>query len=94
VRKIEVTTAFRRDFKRIKIQPRHRDINESLETILELLASDKPLPARNRDHTLTGAWLDHRECHIKPDLLLIYRKLDNDILQLVRIASHSELFSR
>lgn len=94
MRKTEPTTAFRRDFKRVKTQPRHRDIDMPLAAILELLASDEPLPARNRDHALTGDWIDHRECHIKPDLLLIYRKPDDDTLQLVRLASHSELFGR
>ena len=56
------------------------------------LAEDQPLPERNRDHPLTGEWDDHRECHLKPDLLLIYRKPDAEVLQLVRLGSHSELF--
>jgi len=41
---------------------------------------------------LAGEWHDFRECHLKPDLLLIYRKPDADVLQLVRMGSHSELF--
>jgi len=45
-----------------------------------------------RDHRLSGAWDAHRECHLKPDLLLIYRKPEAEILQLVRLGSHSELF--
>jgi mRNA interferase YafQ len=40
---------------------------------------------------LTGEWQDHRDCHIKPDLVLIYRKPDADSLQLIRLGSHSEL---
>lgn len=59
---------------------------------VSLLAEDKTLPDKNRDHGLSGAWSDHRECHLKPDLLLIYRKPDLEILQLVRLGSHSELF--
>jgi mRNA interferase YafQ len=47
---------------------------------------------KHRDHGLSGEWIDHRECHLKPDLLLIYRKPDAEILQLVRLGSHSELF--
>lgn len=94
MRRIEPTTAFRRDFKRIKAQPRHRDIDTALPPLLELLAGDRPLAARHRDHTLTGDWVDHRECHIKPDLLLIYRKPDEETLQLVRLGSHSDLFGR
>jgi mRNA interferase YafQ len=44
-----------------------------------------------RDHVLAGNWQDHRDCHIKPDLVLIYRKPDPQTLQLVRLGSHSEL---
>jgi mRNA interferase YafQ len=44
-----------------------------------------------RDHALTGTWSDHRDCHILPDLVLIYRKPDAETLELVRLGSHSEL---
>jgi len=44
-----------------------------------------------RDHPLTGEWKDHRDCHIRPDLVLIYRVPDAKTLQLVRLGSHSEL---
>ncbi len=44
-----------------------------------------------RDHALTGDWQDYRDCHIKLGLILIYRKPNNDVLQLVRLGSHSEL---
>ena len=43
------------------------------------------------DHPLTGNWVEHRDCHIKPDLVLIYRKPDKKRLQLIRLGSHSEL---
>ena len=46
---------------------------------------------RHLDHPLSGEWSDHRDCHIKPDLILIYRKPDDDHLDLVRLGSHSEL---
>jgi mRNA interferase YafQ len=55
------------------------------------LALDEALAPRYRDHPLSGEWKDYRDCHIKPDLVLIYRKLDDDVLQLVRMGSHSEL---
>ena len=56
------------------------------------LASDQPLEPRHRDHALTGEWKDRRDCHVKPDLVvLIYRKPDDATLQLVRLGSHSEL---
>ena len=54
--------------------------------------SDQVLPGKNRDHALSGDWMGYRECHIKPDLLLIYRKPDADTLRLARMGSHSELF--
>jgi len=59
--------------------------------VVDMLAADKPLPRRNFDHPLTGDWSDHRDCHIRPDLVLIYRKPDDASLDLVRLGSHSEL---
>ena len=59
--------------------------------IVDLLAIDTPLAQRHLDHPLSGEWSDHRDCHIKPDLILIYRKPDDDHLDLVRLGSHSEL---
>jgi mRNA interferase YafQ len=56
-----------------------------------LLANDEPLPRRYFDHALAGEWSDHRDCHIRPDLILIYYKLDETSLDLVRLGSHSEL---
>jgi mRNA interferase YafQ len=92
MRRIERTNALRRDFKR-ELRGRHgRELEVVLTSAVSLLAEDKPLPERNRDHALAGDWRDHRKCHLKPDLLLIYRKPDADVLQLVRLGSHSELF--
>jgi mRNA interferase YafQ len=56
-----------------------------------LLCNDIPLEPRNHDHALSGSWADFRDCHIKPDLVLIYRKPTENTLELVRIGSHSEL---
>jgi len=92
MRRIERTAAFRRDFKREKKGQHRRDIDSVVTGIVFLLAEDMPLPQRNRDPSLGGEWNDHRECHLKPDLLLIYRKPDAEVLQLVRLGSHSELF--
>jgi mRNA interferase YafQ len=92
MRRIEVTSAFRRDFKREKRGQHRREIDALLSTIVATLADDQTLPEKNRDHNLSGEWSDHRECHLKPDLLLIYRKFDLHVLQLVRMGSHSELF--
>ena len=91
MRTIERTTRFKRDYKR-EAKGRHRkSLDTDLLTAIKLLAEDAPLPASYRDHSLTGDWQDHRDCHIKPDLILIYRKPDPDTLQLVRLGSHSEL---
>jgi mRNA interferase YafQ len=62
-----------------------------LLAVVRLLASDEVLPHRCHDHQLTGDWADHRDCHVKPDLVLIYRKPDDATLELVCIGSHSEL---
>jgi len=92
MRRIERTYAFRRDFKREKRGQHGRELEAVLASVVSLLAEDKPLAERNRDHALTGEWHDHRECHLKPDLLLIYRKPDDEVLQFVRLGSHSGLF--
>jgi mRNA interferase YafQ len=91
MRKIERTGQFKRDYKRVD-KGHHRQILESkLASIIQNLANDQPLDEKYRDHALTGDWKDHRDCHIKPDLVLIYRKLNDSVLQLVRLGSHSEL---
>jgi mRNA interferase YafQ len=77
-----------------KASPRHRDIEIRLPEIVGYLAEDQSMPEKYRDHTLGGNWKDHRECHLKPDLLLIYKKPDNATLRLVRMESHSELFRK
>jgi mRNA interferase YafQ len=92
MRRIEATNAFRRDFKREKRGRYRSEIDSLVAEIVELLASGGPVPEKHRDHGLGGNWRDHRECHLRPDLLLIYRKPDPDVLQLVRMGSHSELF--
>jgi mRNA interferase YafQ len=68
----------------------------ALDTLLleavNLLAADEPLPQRYFDHALTGEWKEFRDCHLRPDLVLIYRKPGDDgSLELVRLGSHSEL---
>jgi mRNA interferase YafQ len=62
-----------------------------LKEVLPLLATDERLPRQYHDHELYGDWIDFRDCHVAPDLVLIYRKLDKETLELVRLGSHSEL---
>ena len=91
MRTIDPTGQFKRDLKR-ELKGRYRRVlADELDELIALLASDEPLAARHRDHALTGDWKDHRDCHVKPDLVLIYRKPDDDTLQLVRLGSHAEL---
>ena len=91
MRKIDPTSQFRRDYKREAKAQQRATLDADLEPVLEALASDQPLEPRHRDHALTGEWRDHRDCHVKPDLVMIDRKLDDATLQLVRLGSHSEL---
>lgn len=91
MRTIERTGQFKRDYKR-EMKGQHRKVLDGLLLdVLRALVSDQPLPAKNRDHALIGDWADHRDCHLKPDLVLIYRLPDAETLQLVRLGSHSEL---
>jgi mRNA interferase YafQ len=92
MRRIERSSAFKRDYRRVRAMPRYRDLDKRLIAVLELLANDRPLPAHNRDHALTGDWSQYRDCHLWPDLLLIYSKPFDSILRLVRLGSHSDLF--
>lgn len=92
MRMIERTSAFKKDYKRVKVAPRHGHIETLLESVLRPLMLNQPLAAKYSDHVLIGEWKDHRECHLKPDLLLIYTKPDAETLRLVRLGSHSDLF--
>jgi mRNA interferase YafQ len=87
---VKYTSRFKNDLKNIQ----HRGYDIRLITaVIKALASGEQLTERFRDHALNGVWASHRECHITPDWLLIYR-LDNDILvlTLTRTGTHSDLF--
>lgn len=89
--RIERTTQFKRDYKR-ELKGRYsKNLSTLLTEVIEVLASNEQLEIRYKDHALTGEWSDHRDCHIKPDLVLIYRQPDDEVLQLVRLGSHSQL---
>ncbi len=91
MRRIDRTAQFKRDYKR-EAKGNHRaTLDADLKPVLVALATDQPLAQRHHDHALAGEWKDHRDCHVKPDLVLIYRKPDDASLQLVRLGSHSEL---
>jgi mRNA interferase YafQ len=79
---------FKRDVK--LAERRGKDLAKLRELILLLVEGD-PLPPRYKDHSLSGNWKHHRDCHIEPDWLLLY-KIDGDDLYLVRTGTHSDLF--
>jgi mRNA interferase YafQ len=91
MRRIERTGRFKRDYKREGRGAYHATLQADLMRVVNALAQGEPLTERYRDHALTGDWQDHRDCHIKPDLILIYRKPDAETLQLVRLGSHAVL---
>jgi mRNA interferase YafQ len=92
MRRIERATAFKRDYRRAKAISRYRDLDERLVAVVELLVNDRPLPFLELRPCLVWKWSGYRDCHLWPDLLLIYAKPSPDVLRLVRLGSHSDLF--
>lgn len=88
---LEITGQFKRDYRREKAG-RHKDLDVVFKVTVALLVSEMPLPIASRDHSLKGNWKGCRDCHLKPDLVLIYRKTTTAI-ELLRLGSHSELFA-
>lgn len=91
-REIVWTSRFKKDYK--LAMKRHLNI-DLLDDIIRTLSRDESLPEQNKDHALTGDWVGHRECHIQPDWLLIYR-IEDDVLvlTLARTGTHSDLFGK
>lgn len=88
--KPKVVSSFKKDLKKYKHK---QDIIEIFNEILKKLLTRRELDHKYRDHPLAGDWIGSRECHIKPDTLLVY-SIDeaNNLLILERLGSHSELF--
>jgi len=86
---LEYSNQFKKDFKKIAKLP----IPDVIEVghVIKQLQLGETLPEKYVDHLLSGNWQNYRDCHVKPDLVLIY-KVDSDALRLARIGSHSELF--
>ena len=91
-REIVWTTKFKKDYK--QAMKRRLDIG-LLDDIIRALSQGDTLPEKNKDHELSGNWIGHRECHIQPDWLLVYR-IDEDILvlTLTRTGTHSDIFGK
>lgn len=89
---VKTTSAFKKDY---KLAAKRGLKIELLENVVATLASGNELPARNKDHELEGNWRGHRECHILPDWLLVYR-IENNVLvlTLARTGSHSDIFGK
>ena len=84
------TSAFKRDYKRAK--KRGYDMGLLAEAI-RILQSGEPMPEHYHDHPLSGNYVDHRECHIAPDWLLVYYKTETVlVLTLSRTGTHSDIF--
>lgn len=87
---VRYSSQFRKDMRRLEKQG--KDMGKIREAIL-ILAQDKGIPSVYGDHSLKGEWIRYREIHIEPDLLLIYRVTEEELL-LVSCGSHAELFEK
>jgi len=88
VLKPEYSSRFKKDIKRYQHK---QDIIDELNEVIQLLLKKKKLPEKHVDHPLKGNYVGHRECHVRPDVLLIYKVYDN-VLAVERLGSHSDLF--
>ena len=89
---VKPTTQFKKDF---KLAMKRCMKIELLEEVIAMLAMGETLPDKHKDHALTGNWVGHRECHILPDWLLIFRIEDEVlVLTLARTGTHSDLFGK
>ena len=89
---VKFTTQFKKDYKLAM----RRGLNiQLLQDVVTTLSMGESLPEKNKDHALTGNWVGHRECHILPDWLLVYR-IEGDVLvlTLARTGTHSDLFNK
>lgn len=91
MRTIRRTRAFKRDYRREKRGTYRLTLDGDLSAVISLLLNDSVLPDRCQDHPMRGARSTERNCHVHPDLVLLYRKPNESDLELVRLGSHSEL---
>jgi mRNA interferase YafQ len=94
MRTLRSADRFRKDYKREtkgKSAAYVKKLDGDLAALVRVLEVDGALEERYKDHPLTGDWKDHHDCHVRNDLVLIYRKPDDNTLELIRLGSHSEL---
>lgn len=89
MKKIFPSTQYKKDYKRYRNNPLKM---EALGEIIDLLANEQPIPARYNPHMLKGDYKGCVECHVQGDFLLVWLDEERDIIELVRLGSHSELF--
>ena len=87
---IHTTKQFRKSLKRVEKRGYNTNL---LDEVVEILAKGEKLPEKNKDHSLRGNFIGHRECHITPDWLLVYKITEKGlILLLTDTGTHSDLF--
>ncbi|MBO7595546.1 MAG: type II toxin-antitoxin system YafQ family toxin [Bacteroidales bacterium] len=89
MKKIFPSGQYKKDFKRYRHQPKKI---AKLERIIDLLANEKPIPSECHPHMLKGEYKGCMECHIEDDFLIIWFDEKNNVIELVRLGTHSELF--
>lgn len=87
--------SFSKDCKKHFKGPKGGELHAELILVLARILEQSPLPEKYRDHALSGNWKDYRDCHLKPDLLLIYKAVISKTgveIRLARLGSHAEIF--
>ena len=92
MRNVRYTAQFKKDY---KLAVKRGYNPKELEKVIDLLKTGEPLPRIYKDHSLSGEWRNYRDCHIRPDWILIYRIIEDSlILELMRTGTHSDLFKK
>jgi mRNA interferase YafQ len=90
---IKRTKDFEKSFRKISRSGLSLKTREKLEFVIDAIAIEKKLDTKHKNHRLKGELRDYCECHIAPDLLLIYKiEEEENLLILVDIGSHAQLF--
>lgn len=91
MRTLRTTNAYLKDLRRELRGPRRDGLQAEVTAVINVLLSGKPLDKKYKDHALNGEWKGYQDCHIRPDLVLIYKVTKTEVC-LARLGSHSELF--
>lgn len=90
MKEIKASNRFKKDLKRFANQP--KKLRELYYFVENYLQTGVPIPAKYRAHRLSGDYAGHMECHIEGDYLLIWVDENTNVVKLIRLGSHSELF--